>query len=158
MPVKKWPAALLLFCFSFPLLPDALAQSSAAPQDTLPVYKRVNIDTSQAGWRKLLEANVDPSVPIKNGAPDGEYTIYVQFLIDENGNPSDVRALTAHGYGMEKEVVRALQKSPRWTPATENRQQVKAYRKQSVTFSVITEGGNKKRRHATRRSYITVGS
>ncbi|HRF18123.1 MAG TPA: hypothetical protein PK977_08135, partial [Chitinophagaceae bacterium] len=56
-------------------------------------------------WRRYLERNLDGSTPTKNGAPEGTYTVVVQFIVDKEGNISDVKALTNHGYGMEAEVV-----------------------------------------------------
>jgi protein TonB len=63
----------------------------------------------------------------------------VQFVVDKEGNISDVKALTNHGYGMEQEAVRAIQKGPKWTPAVQNGRQVKAYRRQPITFQVTGE-------------------
>ena len=58
--------------------------------------------------------------PVDNGAPEGTYTVYVQFVVDKEGNISDVKALTNHGYGMEEEAVRVIKKGPNWTPAIQN--------------------------------------
>jgi protein TonB len=63
----------------------------------------------------------------------------VQFIVDKDGNVSEVKALTSHGYGMEEEAVRVIKRGPKWTPAIQNGRQVKAYRKQPITF-VVTEG------------------
>ncbi|MBD0333129.1 MAG: TonB family protein, partial [Chitinophagaceae bacterium] len=67
------------------------------------------------------------------------YTVIIQFIVDKEGNISDVKALTNHGYGMEQEAMRAVKKAPKWTPAIQNGRQVKAYRKQPITF-IVTEG------------------
>ena len=69
------------------------------------------------------------------------------FVVDKEGNISDVRPLTKHGYGMEKEVVRVISKGPRWNPAVQDGRMVKAYRKQPITFQVVDERKkNKKKR------------
>lgn len=62
--------------------------------------------------------------------------VVVQFIVDQKGTLSDIKALTAHGYGMEQEVIRVLKKSPKWLPAQVNGRKVKAYRKQPITFAV----------------------
>ena len=69
----------------------------------------------------------------------------VQFVVDKYGNISEIKALTNHGYGMEKEVIRVIKLGPKWNPAIQDGRQVKAYRKQPVTF-VITEEGRKRKR------------
>lgn len=115
------------------------------------VYERVEIEASFPGgdaiWRRYLERTLDASIPAKNGAPDGTYTVIVQFIVDKSGNISDVRALTNHGYGMETEVVRVIKKGPKWSPAIQDGRQVKAYRKQPVTFMVISEKKMKKNKN-----------
>lgn len=115
------------------------------------VYERVEIEASFPGgdaiWRRYLERTLDASIPAKNSAPDGTYTVVVQFIVDKSGNISDVRALTNHGYGMEAEVVRVIKKGPKWSPAIQDGRQVKAYRKQPVTFMVISEKKMKKNKN-----------
>jgi len=74
-----------------------------------------------------------------NGAPQGIYTVMVQFTVDKYGYITDIKALTNHGYGMEKEVIKLLKKSPKWSPAFQDGRNVKAYRRQPVTFTVSGE-------------------
>jgi protein TonB len=40
---------------------------------------------------------------------------------------------------MEEEAMRAIRKAPKWNPAVQNGRQVKAYRKQPITF-IVSEG------------------
>ena len=107
------------------------------------VFEKVDVEASfpggLEGWRRYLEKNLSPRVPIDNGAPVGIYTIIVQFIVDRNGILSDIRTLTNFGYGMELEVRRIIQQSPQWIPAKQNGRTVKAYRKQPVTF-VVEDG------------------
>ena len=91
------------------------------------------------GWRTFLEANLNADVPAKRKAPPGNYTVIVQFIVDKTGRVSDINPLTAHGFGMEAEVVRVMRRSPRWTPAVQNGRPVKAYRKQPITFAITKE-------------------
>ncbi|MBL0272832.1 MAG: energy transducer TonB [Chitinophagaceae bacterium] len=53
------------------------------------------------GWWQLITA-----------LPEGTYTTVVQFVVDKEGNISDVRSLTNHGYGMEEEAMRVIKKVP----------------------------------------------
>lgn len=114
------------------------------------IFENVEIEASfpggEEGWRKFLEQNLKPNVPVDNGAPAGTYTVMVQFVVDKEGNVSQIKALTKHGYGMEGEVIRILRKSPKWTPAKQDGRMVKAYRKQPVTFRIIEERKKKKNR------------
>ncbi|MCX8019507.1 MAG: energy transducer TonB [Chitinophagaceae bacterium] len=104
------------------------------------VFDKVEIEASFPGgdakWRRYLETNLNADVPVENGAPEGTYTVVIQFIVDKEGNISDVKPLTNHGYGMEEEAMRVIKKGPKWNPAIQNGRQVKAYRKQPITFKV----------------------
>lgn len=90
----------------------------------------------QYAWRKYLEKNLDAAVAVRNRAPVGKYTVVVQFVVDRQGNLSDITPLTNFGFGMEAEVVRLLKKSPPWSPAIQFGRVVDSYKKQPVTFVV----------------------
>ena len=104
------------------------------------IFDKVEIEAQfpggEAKWRQYLERNLSGAVAAEAGAPEGTYTTVIQFVVDKDGNISDVKALTNHGYGMEEEAMRVIKKGPKWTPAIQNGRQVKAYRKQPITFQV----------------------
>ncbi len=112
-------------------------------EDENKIFDKVEIEASFPGgdgkWRQYLERNANGQVATDNGAPEGTYTTVVQFVVDKEGNISDVKSLTNHGYGMEEEAMRVIRKGPKWTPAVQNGRQVKAYRKQPITFQVQGE-------------------
>lgn len=97
----------------------------------------VEIETSFNGnWIRFLERNLNPNVPADNGAPVGKYTVLIQFVIDQEGKVSEIKALTNMGYGMEQEAIRVLKKADKWNPAIQNGRQVKTYRRQPITFLI----------------------
>jgi protein TonB len=127
----------------------------SARLDTIPVndtsdgdtFSRVEIEAAFPGgddaWRRFLEKNLNASIPLEYGAPEGTYTVIIQFVVDKEGTLSGFKAKTKFGYGMEQEVIRLLKKAPKWTPAVQDGRMVKAYRIQPVTFMVI----GKRKRH-----------
>ena len=166
---KRTYPALLLIAFSFTILsisaftkPPVTAHYSVGLkniQDTLPVsdtimegkiYEAVEEEAYYAGgeasWRSYLVQNLNPSTPVDKGAPAGLYTVFVQFVVNIDGKISDIKPLTKHRYGMEAEVIRILRKSPLWVPAIQHGKNVRAYRKQPVTFQVIEEKRKKGRK------------
>lgn len=112
-------------------------------EDESKVFEKVEVEAAFPGgeraWRTFLERNLDANTPVDNGAPEGSYTVTVQFIVDKEGNISDVKSLSSHGFGMEEEAVKIIRKGPKWIPAVQNGRQVKAYRKQPVTFVVSSE-------------------
>jgi len=113
------------------------------PEDENKIFEKVEVEASFQGgegaWRKFLERNLNGNTPVDNGAPEGTYTVYVQFVVSKDGSISDVKPLTSHGYGMEAEAVRVIKKGPAWKPAIQNGRNVNAYRKQPITFQVTAE-------------------
>ena len=103
-------------------------------------FTKVEVDAEfpggNAAWARYLQRNLNNQVPADNNAPPGTYRVVVQFIVDKEGNVSDVKALTSFGYGLEEEAVRAIRKGPKWIPAIQNGRQVKAYRSQPITFVV----------------------
>lgn len=113
------------------------------------VFSKVDVEASFKGgleaWVRFVQKNLNAEVPVRNGAPAGQYTVVVQFIVDAEGQISDIKALTRHSYGMEEEVGRVIRLSPLWEPAQQNGHTVKAYRKQPITFVVVEEKKRKRR-------------
>ena len=60
-------------------------------------------------------------------------TVVVQFIVDKEGNVSDVEAISGPNE-LREEAVRVIKKSGKWTPAIQNGRQVKSYKKQPIKF------------------------
>jgi protein TonB len=93
----------------------------------------------EGNWIRFLQKNLNADVPVENGAGPGRYSVVVQFVVDKEGNVSDIKALTAHGYGVEEEAIRVLRKAPKWQAAIAAGYPVKAYHKQVIVFEVTGE-------------------
>lgn len=151
---NKFTVLLVLLVISTISAP-LFAQSTSTPakdsleEDDFEIFDRVEIEASYPGgetaWRRFLEQNLNAAVPANKKAPVGVYTVVVQFVVDKEGKVSAIKPLTTYGYGMEEEVVRILRKAPRWNPAIQDGRQVRAYRKQPVTFMVMEEEKKKKK-------------
>jgi len=100
-------------------------------------FTTVEIDAKFNGnWKAFLERNLNADVATDNNAPTGRYSVVIQFVVDVEGNISDVKPLTNHGYGLEAEALRVIKKAAKWEPAIQNGVAVKAYRKQVIVFEV----------------------
>ena len=103
---------------------------------SLCIEKEAHFPGTDKSWTNFLERNLNPDVPVRNRAPVGTYMVMVQFVVDKEGRVTDIKPLTKFGFGMEEEVIRILKKSPQWVPAIQFGRNVKAYRRQPVTFVV----------------------
>ena len=107
------------------------------------VFTKVEIEAEypggQGAWANYLRKNLNGQVASDGGAAPGSYTVIVRFIVAKDGTISEVTPETSVGYGMEAEAVRAIKKGPKWTPAQQNGNVVKAYRRQPITFVVAEE-------------------
>jgi len=111
-----------------------LVNSPAAPDNDDHIYTRVEIESEfeggPAAWIRFLTKNF--RVP---DAPDGEsgaITIRVQFIVDKEGNVSDVKALNGPE-SLQKEAIRVIRLSKKWKPANQNGRAVNSYKMQPIT-------------------------
>lgn len=120
-----------------------VAAPKAASEDYDKEFKTVQIQAKFPGgdaeWRKYLERNLNRDLPVENGAPPGNYTVVVSFLVDKDGSISEVKAENSPGYGTAEEAVRVIRKGPKWQPAVQNGRNVIYRQKQSITFQVAEE-------------------
>lgn len=128
----------LLFFLFYLLLPVNLFAQEVTPSDE--VEKKIESVASYPGadtaWRNYLHKNLNSRIPLDKGAPDGKYTVTIIFAIKPNGSILVTETKTNHGYGMEAELKRLIEKSDTWKPAMRNGTAITEYRRQSVSFFV----------------------
>ena len=76
-----------------------------------------------------------------DGAPAGNYTVRVQFIVDKEGNISNVSALdppkTCPSCGPE--AVKVIKRGPKWEAAVQNGRNVIYQAIQHITFQVVDQ-------------------
>lgn len=109
----------------------------AKQEDEDKVFTKVEIEATfpggLAGWTKYVSRAINAE--IDEISEDGNFgTCTVRFIVDKNGNVSDVEATTMKGTKLAQVAVNAIRKGPKWTPAQQNGRFVNAYRLQPVTL------------------------
>lgn len=83
-------------------------------------------------WRRYLERNLQyPDAAISD---ETQGVVRVQFVIDTEGNVSDVVALNDPGNGLAEEAIRIIARGPKWIPAEQNNRKVKYRHSQPIIF------------------------
>jgi periplasmic protein TonB len=104
-------------------------------------FTKVEIESDYPGgaaaWQRYLNKNLH--YPQEAIDQEIQGTIVVQFIVDKEGNVSDVEAISGPNE-LRDEAVRVIKKSGKWTPAVQNGRQVKSYKKQPIVFKLETEG------------------
>jgi protein TonB len=104
-------------------------------------FTKVEIESEYPGgaaaWQRYLNRNLRyPQEAIDN---EVQGAVVVQFIVDREGNVSDVEAISGP-QELRAEAVRVIKKSGKWTPAVQNGRQVKSYKKQPIVFRLESEG------------------
>lgn len=137
--VRTFLLAILLFIITSRIEGQTNAYTYAKIAVEITKQKRPKMISTKVGiispfpggdsaWVRSLEEKLNKAISYRNGTPRGKYTVYVQFIVSQDGTLSDVRSLTSNGYGMDAEVVRALKKGTSWAPASSNGRKVNEYR------------------------------
>ena len=105
------------------------------------VEKEAKFPGGPDAWKKYLERNLDANVAANDGAPTGNYTVKVQFIVDKEGNISNVQAIEVPKPcpSCGPEAIKVIKKGPQWDPAIQNGRKVIYQAIQFVTFQVAEE-------------------
>jgi protein TonB len=105
-------------------------------------FTKVEIESDYPGGQGAWMRYLNKTFRYPDAAVEQEIqgTIVVQFIVDKEGNVSNVEAISGPtGGGLREEAVRVIKKSGKWTPAIQNGRQVKSYKKQPITFRLQSE-------------------
>lgn len=104
------------------------------------IFSKVDIESEFKGgtksWISFLSKTLNSNIPRDNGAPKGRYKVEVSFVVDKDGVISDLTIQKDPGYGCAEEVLRVMNKSPKWKPAFQNGKFVKSRKIQPIVFAV----------------------
>ncbi|HEV2479139.1 MAG TPA: TonB family protein [Puia sp.] len=106
------------------------------------VFRSVEIESQYPGgkeaWARFLNKNLHFNDEAVEAGIQG--TVLVQFIVDKEGNVSDVEAVSGPTEGgLREEAVRVIKKSGKWTPAIQNGRVVKSYKRQPVIFQIADQ-------------------
>lgn len=113
--------------------------SAPKQEDDDKIFTVVEIDASYPGgmpaWARFLHKNLSyPEDAIEKGI---QGPVMVQFIVDKEGNVSDIEVVAGPtDGGLREEAIRVIRKSGKWTPAIQNGRVVKSYKRQPVIFTM----------------------
>ena len=116
------------------------------------VFQKVEIDAEfpggSGGWTKYVTREIERNIDeLQDEGKSG--TVVILFIVDKEGGVSEVKAIPCgeagvanclgSGTKLAEIAVNAIRKGPKWKPAVQNGRNVKAYRRQPVTFQLSEE-------------------
>lgn len=104
----------------------------------IPIEKESEFPGGSKAWLRYLNKNLRTPDDAVNGEITG--TVVVKFMVDQDGNVSDVVAVSGpETGGLREEAVRVIKKSGKWTPALQNGRYVRSYKEQPITFILMNQ-------------------
>lgn len=93
------------------------------------------------GWKRYLETHLNSNVAADANAPYGVYTVKVQFIVNKEGDISDVKTISVPqkcgACGVE--AVRVISSGPQWEPAIQYNKPVIYQAIQYISFQVAKD-------------------
>jgi protein TonB len=101
------------------------------------VFMKVEIESQYPGgifaWQRFLNKNMHYPDQAINNLIQG--MIMVQFIVDKDGDISDVQPISGTDQGgLQDEAIRVIRASGKWIPAIQNGRQVRSFKKQPIVF------------------------
>jgi hypothetical protein len=105
-------------------------------------WTKIDVEPSFPGglgaWARYLKKFFDKHLDDLDW--DGrEGTCIVKFIVGIDGSVHNAEATTMRGSKLARLAVKAIEKGPKWVPATQNGKPVNAYRIQPITYSTRVE-------------------
>jgi protein TonB len=104
------------------------------------IFTKVEIESEYPGgppaWQRYLNKNLHYPPEALDQEIQGK--VVVQFIVDKEGNISEVQPLSGPEE-LRKEAVRVIKGSGKWTAAIQNGRHVKSYKNQTIIFSIGSE-------------------
>ena len=105
-------------------------------------FLKVEIESYYPGgpeaWRRFLTKQLQRNYPQDAIYQEIQGTVVIQFIVDAEGNISNVEALSGPEE-LRGAAIKVIQKSGKWIPAVQNKRHVKSYKKQPIVFALATE-------------------
>src|SRR5690606_38298134 len=87
------------------------------------VEQQPEFPAGQDAMMKYLSQNIQyPAVAIRNGLSG---RVILSFVVDQNGEISDIKVLKPLGGGTDEEAIRVVKRMPKWRPGKQNGRAVK---------------------------------
>ncbi len=109
-------------------------------KDTSVTFTSVDIEATFPGgdkaWAKHISQKLSlPDLIMALNRPQ-KMTVEIQFIVCKDGEICSVEALNSSSPLLDIMAVNAIRKGPRWQPASQNGRNVKAWRRQKISFII----------------------
>lgn len=107
-------------------------EEEEAEQIFLVVEESATFPGGMAEWNKFLRKNLKyPRQATRMGI---EGAVFLSFIVDKQGQMSDIQVIRGIGGGCDEEAIRVLKSSPKWSPGKQRGRAVKSRMQLRIVF------------------------
>ena len=129
------PAFLITLLVSL-IIVNAMGQTKAADNDeaVVVVEHSAEFPSGMDNFYKFIAANIQyPEQALKDGV---QGRIYLSFIVEKDGQLTNIKVLKGLGAGLDEESVRLLTISPKWKPGEQNNRKVRQRVSLPISFVI----------------------
>ena len=117
---------------------ETLIGDPSTAEDSLEVFNVVEQMPSFMGNDDALYAFVSKNIiyPLKAKENNIEGRVVVRFIIEKDGNLSNIEILRKLGFGCDEEVIRLIKSMPKWFPGKQNGKPVRVHFTMPISFKL----------------------
>lgn len=96
------------------------------------VEQQAEFQGGQSAMGKFLQKNLRYPPPAQRANVSGK--VFLSFVVDRNGDISDVSVLKGLGFGCDEEAIRVVKSMPKWNPGKQSGRSVKSKFNLPISF------------------------
>ena len=99
--------------------------------------KEAEFNGGENAWRAYLKKNTDKDLAVRRNKDGTAPSVEVEFAIDEEGQVTNPKITRSSGFkNVDKDALRIISDSPKWSPAISYNKAIKAYKVETVTYDI----------------------
>ncbi|MEM6816833.1 MAG: energy transducer TonB [Bacteroidota bacterium] len=115
--------------------PEEFIEPEEEPVSELPFDIVESMPEPEGGFEGFYKfVNKKLKYPAQARRMDIEGTVFMSFVVDENGDMTDIKILKGIGAGCDEEVLHIFEKPPKWTPGKQRGVPVKVNKIMPIKF------------------------
>ncbi len=115
------------------MITNPVNKNSKENNQFIPIEVEASFPGGAEAWQKYIRKAIQARLDEFSESDYG--TCIVKFIVDTNGNVSNVEATSMKGTKLAEIAVKAISKGPQWIPAMQNGHYVTAGRYQPITLN-----------------------
>ena len=119
-------------------IPDVIIDDAPEVEPVPEIFTIVeSMPEPEGGYEAFYKfVNKKLKYPARARRMDIEGTVFMSFVVDENGDMTDIKIIKGIGAGCDEEVLRIFEKPLKWTPGTQRGVPVKVNKIMPIKFSL----------------------